>query len=274
MSAGRLKPFCSDNLRRYLSYILDESSMNPKSTNGRFVLFEVGLVVRINFFKQFPIRCNQRNADLNSRVTVTVLINCIRAFLTERSQAVRIGNSLSDWKSPRGGIPQGTKLGVILFAVMTNNILREWHLRIKFVDDTTALEILPRNGISLLNVTINDIHKFSIEHNMKLNPKKCKEMLINFMQNDNFTIRPTVLGNNTVECVTTYKLLGIIISNDLKWNEHIDYILKKASKRLYSLRILKKVGVNKEGILKVYLTTIRPILEYGVHVWQDIPEFL
>ena len=67
----------------------------------------------------------------------TVLINWIRAFLTERSQAVRIGNSLSDWKSPSGGIPQGTKLGVILFAVMTNNLLRDWHLRIKFVDDTT-----------------------------------------------------------------------------------------------------------------------------------------
>ena len=73
---------------------------------------------------------------------------------------------------------------MILFAVMTNNLLREWHWRIEFVDDTTALEILPRNGNSLLNVAVNDIHKFSIEHNMKLNPKKCKEMLINFMQND------------------------------------------------------------------------------------------
>ena len=69
---------------------------------------------------------------------------------------------------------------MILFAVMTNILLCDWHLRIKFVDDTTALEILPlRNGISLLNVAVNDIHKFSIEHNMKLNSKKCKEMLKN-----------------------------------------------------------------------------------------------
>ena len=45
-----------------------------------------------------------------------VLINWIKAFLTNRKQAVRIGNSLSDWKSPNGGIPQGTKLGIILFA--------------------------------------------------------------------------------------------------------------------------------------------------------------
>ena len=64
---------------------------------------------------------------------------------------------------------------MILFAVMTNNLLLDWHLRIKFVDDTAALEILPRNGISLLNVAVNDIHRFSIKHNMKLNPKKCKE---------------------------------------------------------------------------------------------------
>ena len=94
------------------------------------------------------------------------------------------------------------------------------------------------------------------------------------MQNENFTTRPIVFGNNTIERVTTYKLLGIIISNDLKRSEHIDYISRKASKRLYSLRIPKKVGVNRDGILKVYLTTIRPILEYGVQVWQDIPEFL
>ena len=118
------------------------------------------------------------------------------------------------------------KLDVILFAVMTNILLREWHLRIKLVDDTTALEILPRNGISLLNVAVNDIHKFSIENNMKLNKKKYKEMLINSC------IMIILLQGQlsvvlTVECVTTYKLLGIIISNDLEWSEHIDYISKK-----------------------------------------------
>ena len=59
---------------------------------------------------------------------------------------------------------------------MTNNLLCEWHLRIKFVDDTTALEIQPRNGISLLNVAVNDIHKFFfIKYNMKLNQKNEKK---------------------------------------------------------------------------------------------------
>ena len=66
-----------------------------------------------------------------------VLVNWITAFLCNRTQAVRIENVISEWKTPKGGIPQGTKLGVILFMIMTNNLLRSWNLRIKFLDDTT-----------------------------------------------------------------------------------------------------------------------------------------
>ena len=64
------------------------------------------------------------------------------------------------------------------------------------------------------------------------------------------------------------------MSDDLKWTKHVDYIFKKASKRLFSLRTLKKAGVASESIVKTYLATVRPILEYGVQVWQDIPDCL
>ena len=153
---------------------------------------------------------------------------------------------------------------------MTNDLLRNWHLRIKFVDDTTALEILPRNGVSFLNHTVSDIHQFSSEHNMRLNPKKRKEMLVNSMHNHNFSLTSIVIGCNTVERVSTYKLLGGIICDDLRWVHHIECI----SKRLHSVGFLKREVVAGDSILTVYLTTIRPILEYGVQVWQDIPQFL
>ena len=157
---------------------------------------------------------------------------------------------------------------------MTNDLLRNWHLRIKFVDDTTALEILPRNGVSFLNHAVSNIHQFSSEHNMRLNPKKCKEMLVNSMHNRNFSLRSVFIGCNTVERVNTYKLLGAIICDDLRWVHHIECISKKASKRLHSVGFLKREVVAGDSILTVYLTTIRPILEYGVQVWQDIPQFL
>ena len=105
------------------------------------------------------------------------IICWIAAFLTNRQQAVRVGGTLLDWQTFKGGIPQGTKLGIILFTVMTNKLLSDWRLRIKFVDDTSAFEIISRNSISFLNTAVFD---FTIAHNMKLNPTKCKEMLINF----------------------------------------------------------------------------------------------
>ena len=56
------------------------------------------------------------------------------------------------------------------------------------------------------------------------------------------------------------------LSDDLRRVHHIECISKKASKRLYSVRFLKREGVTGDSILTVYLTTIRPILEYGVQV--------
>ena len=158
------------------------------------------------------------------------IISWIAGFLAGRNQAVRIEGTLSDWKTLNGGIPQGTKLGVILFAVMTNRLLRRWHLRTKFVDDTTAVEILPRNSMSYINMLADDVHRFSTSHRMKLNPAKCKEMIINFMAYPNFGVRPICIGDSVVECVESYKLLGLYIDNDLKWNSHIDYIIKKIIK--------------------------------------------
>ena len=151
----------------------------------------------------------------------------------------------------------------------TNKLLADWHLRIKFVDDTSAIDILPRNSISLLNSVVTDIHKFSVDHNIRLNPLKCKETLINFMRFPNFTLTPLVVGNNVIDSVSTYKILGVFIDSDLRLNSHVDYIFKKAFKKLYSLRVLCRAGVDRRSVLKVYFSSVRPVLEYAVPVWQS-----
>ena len=198
----------------------------------------------------------------------------VRSFLTNRVQAVRVGSSLSSWKQVNGGVPQGTKLGPTLFAVMINKLLRNWHMRSKYVDDTTAIEIIPRNSIRILDLVVREIHDYCIEHKMKLNPKKCKEMYINFMTNSVTSLRPICVGYKEVERVGTYKLLGVIISDDLKWNAHVEYVIAKAAKRLFALRLLKRAGVMPKDILKVYLCNVRSVLEYAAQVWQDIPAYL
>ena len=95
-------------------------------------------------------------------------------------------------------------------------------MRSKYVDDTIAIEIIPRNAISILDLVVREIHDYCIEHKIKLNPKKCKEMYINLMTNSVTSLRPICVGYKDVERVGKYKLLGVIISDDLKWNAHAE----------------------------------------------------
>ena len=52
--------------------------------------------------------------------------------------------------SARGGIPQGTRLAPLVFAILVNNLSREWRNRLKYVDDTSVFEIIPRLSLSLI----------------------------------------------------------------------------------------------------------------------------
>ena len=133
-------------------------------------------------------------------------------------------------------------MGAILFTVITNSLLSDWRLRLQYVDDASALEITSRNSPSLL-IVASYIHNFAIAHNMRLNPTKRKEMRINFQCNSNCLINPMVIGGNVIECVNACKILGAIMDKDLKWNSHVELIIKKASKKLYSLRVLRQARV-------------------------------
>ena len=88
------------------------------------------------------------------------------------------------------------------------------------------------------------------------------------------TFKLVLTGNNAIERISTYKILGVFIDSDLKWNSHVYYTYKKACKKLYSLRILRRAGVDQGSTLKVYISSVRSVLEYALPVWQSIPGYL
>ena len=109
------------------------------------------------------------------------LTSWIGAFLTSRSQQVKIGSSLSNSVIPKGGIPQGTRLTPLSFAVLVNNQAKAWKTRVKYVDDLSVLEIIPRCSTSMLPFVASDICSYASSHGMKLNPSKCKELRVDFL---------------------------------------------------------------------------------------------
>ena len=109
---------------------------------------------------------------------------------------------------------------------------------------------------------------------MTLNPSKCKEMSVDFLQYNSCVLRPVVGGNAIVERVATFQFLGVYISRDLTWDIHVEYILKKANKRLYILRALRRSGVSVPDMANIYCAVIRSVVEYAPPVFSDLPTFL
>ena len=100
-------------------------------------------------------------------------------------------------------------------------------------------------------------------------------MIIVFSSIDNhFKIHYRFPGGNTIERVSSYKLLGVYLQSDLSRNLHCDYITKKPNKRLYIVRILRRVRIGYQQLVTVYCSLIRPILEYAAPVWSAIPDCL
>ena len=78
-----------------------------------------------------------------------------------------------------------------------------------------------------------------------------------------------------VERVKSTCILGLTVQDNMKWNEHVHNIVKKASKRLYMLRLLKRSNASIDTLITVYTTIIRPVLEYACQVWHyNIQQYL
>ena len=78
---------------------------------------------------------------------------------------------------------------------------------------------------------------------------------------------PYYLSNTELRFVDSYKDLGVNMSRDLYWSNHVDVTVNKANKVLGLLK--RTVGSkNKEIFSMLYKSLVRPILEYACPVWS------
>lgn len=199
-----------------------------------------------------------------------ILLRWIGAFLSDRQIRVRINKDVSEWLHINASVPQGSKLGPLLFVIMINDLqisVENTNLY-KYMDDSTVDEIICDPSDSKMQAVLNEVNVWSVNNNAQLNLSKTVEMIISFKK-DCFDPPSLHLNGNELHRVKITKLLGLVISNDLSWSEHVSNICKKASKRLYFLILLRRSGLCKDDLLTYYKHIIRPVLEYCCVVWHS-----
>ena len=180
----------------------------------------------------------------------------------------------SKWVYIPAGVPQGSELGLWLFILMIDEIdvtnTELW----KYVDDMTITEPIAKKQASRIQASVNGLVTKLNENKLQLNERKCKEMRISFAKTA-AEFNPIIINEKAIEVVTSVKLLGLNISNDLKWNCHINKVSQKVSTRLYFLKQLKRAGVESKELVTFYTVCIRPIMEYACPVYHNsLPSYL
>lgn len=196
----------------------------------------------------------------------TILLNWLRSFLSERQQRVILSNEVSEWLELKGSVPQGSWLGPLLFVVLIDELRPQNCDCVKYMDDTTLSVSVPKNQDSSLQSVVDYVSEWSNINNMVINPKKSKEMIISFAKKEK-DIGSIVVKGELVSRVNSFKILGVTVSDDLTWSEHISIISKKVNSRIYYLKLLRRAGVSLSQLKLFYTSVIRPVLEYACPVW-------
>ena len=189
----------------------------------------------------------------------------IENWLSGRRQRVVVNGSSSGWSPVTSGVPQGSVLGPLLFIVYINDIDEGIASRIsKFADDTKlGIDVSIPENVERLKQDMERLGEWSDKWQMPFNLSKCKVMHIGY-RNPKVDY---VLQGQTLEETDSEVHLGIVITSDLKPSRQCIEAEKKAQKILGYIK--RQFGYrNKEIVLSLYNSLVRPRLEYAVQFWS------
>ena len=200
------------------------------------------------------------------------LLTWISNYLSDRKQKVQINNATSSLLSVNAGVPQGSVLGPLLFLVYVNDIAENLLSLVRLFADDSSLFFSATNIQDIEGVINHDlafISSWAKKWLVDFNPIKTVAML--------FSLRPvdyllSLNFNNTViNFVENHKHLGVTFSCNGQWKAHIENILNAAYRTLGIMRKLK-YRFSRQALNQMYISYIRPQLEYSSIVWDGCSE--
>ena len=210
----------------------------------------------------------------------THTIKWFKSYLCDRTQQCFVNGLLSDSSPISYGVPQGTILGPTLFLLYINDFPNCIDFsRARLYADDTSLSFSDTEISSLnqqMKTDLQNITSWLHANKLTLNTLKSEFMLIgtrqrlSTLETTNFSLR---VDGVELKRTSETKCLGVQIDENLTWSTHIQYIKKKVSCSLATLKKIKPY-LKQDCLIIIYNSIIEPYFNYCCLVWDGINDTL
>lgn len=267
------------NINQLLGYFSNCINRNLNINNQCLALF-------IDFSKAFDTLPHEKLLNTLENCGIRgICLNWFKSYLNCRNYRVKIDNTLSSQITTNFGVPQGSKLGPILYIIYTNEMVKLLkHSEVFSYADDTAIIVTHKNvkeAEKIMQNEFTELCKWCHDNGLIINSKKTKLMHIRprHIPNSNIEIKfhdfdclhnRNVTSNEccktNIELVESYKYLGVHLDHNFKWKIHIQQLTKKLRKSMFALYHLS--NCSPFFVLKqAYFSLIESQLRHGITAW-------
>ena len=200
------------------------------------------------------------------------LLAWFKDYLTGRTQRTGVNGAISDPIEVISGVPQGSILGPLLFIMFINDmphaILGDSKISLYADDSKIFKKVDSYHDCMDLQQQLDHLVEWSKRWRLNFNASKCKIMSIT-RKILPFRYQYHIAGT-PLERVTSMNDLGILVQDNLLWDDHIRRIVGRANRNLFFIK--RAIGEHAPFKAKMILYTslVRSQLEYGSTVWAPI----